>query len=366
MILGMIVTNNRGLTPIFAIPVALAAWMFNPRGAIIAIGGIFLMLITINTVATHSLLWSFPLTITFICGLLAALIEAFSIGFLRHALELADTAYQQSQQAEQQMALTYQHEQHLNHLKNQFLVNVSHELRTPLTQVRGYIELLQGHHKRLDPSKQETFLHNALEGCNELQLLIDNILDAIQISNDVRPPQIEDLFIIDVVRDILAHADMWNKEPHPVHLDISEDLSIKADRQQVRQVLLNLLSNAFKYSPPRSPVTVRARLSPGTDASSYVCISVQDAGPGIPADEIPLLFNKFVRLQRDMVGPVRGTGLGLYISKQFLEGMGGRIWVESPGIPGQGSCFSFTLPCALHAIGTQGEQASAPSKAHLT
>jgi signal transduction histidine kinase len=360
MVLGMIVTNNRGLTPIFAIPVALAAWMFKPREAIIAIGCIFLMLITINTSATHSLLWPFPLTITFICGVLASWIEAFSIGFLRYALELSNNARQQSQQAEQQMAITCQSEKHLNYLKDQFLLNVSHELRTPLTQVRGYIELLEGHHERLNPAQQATFLQNALKGCDELQLLVGNILDTMQINNDVQPPYIEDVVIASVVREIVAHIDTWSQEQHSLHLDIPKDLTVRADQQQVGQVLRNLLSNAFKYSPAQSPVTVRAFPSNAeghaTDASTYVCICVQDAGPGFTSDEIPLLFQKFVRLPRDVTGPLRGTGLGLYISKQFVEAMGGRIWVESAGIPGQGSCFRFTLPCTTHTTSTLEEQ----------
>jgi signal transduction histidine kinase len=75
-----------------------------------------------------------------------------------------------------------------------------------------------------------------------------------------------------------------------------------------------------------------------------VCVSVQDTGPGIPPSEAPVLFGKFVRLKRDLVGSVRGTGLGLYISKQLVEAMGGNIWVESTGIAGQGSRFSFTIP----------------------
>jgi signal transduction histidine kinase len=75
---------------------------------------------------------------------------------------------------------------------------------------------------------------------------------------------------------------------------------------------------------------------------------VKDSGPGIAPEDIPLLFEKFVRLQRDLSGPIRGTGLGLYISKHLVEAMGGRIWVESSGIAGQGSRFSFLLPCVAH------------------
>ena len=77
---------------------------------------------------------------------------------------------------------------------------------------------------------------------------------------------------------------------------------------------------------------------------SQVCLSIQDAGPGIPPEELPLLFEKLVRLKRDLAGPTRGTGLGLYICKHLVEAMGGHIWVESSGRMGEGSRFCITLP----------------------
>jgi len=126
---------------------------------------------------------------------------------------------------------------------------------------------------------------------------------------------------------------------------------VLADKQYVRQVLLNLLSNAFKYSPKHTAVEVSAQMYDNATANecaqSLVCISVKDTGLGIPPSEVPALFGKFVRLKRDLVGSVRGTGLGLYISKQLVEAMGGNIWVESTSIAGQGSRFSFTLPFAV-------------------
>jgi signal transduction histidine kinase len=117
--------------------------------------------------------------------------------------------------------------------------------------------------------------------------------------------------------------------------------------QYFRQILRNLLSNAFKYTPAGTEVLVSARpngkASHPSESALQICIQVKDAGPGIPPDELPDLFHQFVRLKRDISGQVRGSGLGLYISKQMVEAMGGRIWAESAGIPGQGSCFCFTL-----------------------
>ncbi len=107
MILGLLVTNNRGLTPIFAIPVALAAWMFQPRQAALALGGVFLMLIILNTAAVKSLLWPLPLLISFLCGLVAALIVAGAIGVLRYALHVTEIARHHSWQAEQHMTTNY-------------------------------------------------------------------------------------------------------------------------------------------------------------------------------------------------------------------------------------------------------------------
>jgi len=85
------------------------------------------------------------------------------------------------------------------------------------------------------------------------------------------------------------------------------------------------------------------------ESEQEVCIKVKDEGPGILPDQIPLLFGQFVRLPRDLAGSVRGSGLGLYISKSLVEAMGGRIWVESAGIPGEGSKFCFTLPGTVGA-----------------
>src|SRR5215470_1385471 len=152
MLLALKVTNNRGLTPIFAIPVALAAWMFQPRQAALALGCVFLMLIIINTAAVRSLVWPFPLLISFLCGIVAALIVAGAIGVLRYALHVTELARQHSWQAEQHMTKAYQQEQRLNDLKDQFLLNINHELRTPLTSLQGHLELLQEHQSELDVS----------------------------------------------------------------------------------------------------------------------------------------------------------------------------------------------------------------------
>jgi signal transduction histidine kinase len=132
-------------------------------------------------------------------------------------------------------------------------------------------------------------------------------------------------------------------------MDIPSHLVVRANAQYFRQVLRNLLSNATKYAAHDTPIIVSAALHGALvqrdHPSPEICISVKDFGPGIPPENISSLFGQFVRLQRDISGKVRGTGLGLYVSKQLVEAMGGKIWVESTGVAGEGSTFRFTLPC---------------------
>lgn len=356
MIIGAILIGNRSLTPLFAIPVAIAAWLFKPRTACIAIVGVFFMQIGLNIASTGNFHWPFPMILVFCCAITAAIIEAFSIGFLRHTLKLADLAREQTQQAKEQIAASFQREQHLNVLKDQFLLNVSHELRTPLTEVRGYIDLLREHHDHLAPELQATFLEHATHGCEELELLVDNILDAMQTENQIITPRLEALCIYTIIWDITQNMLDWQEPKHVLQMDIPEKLAVWADRQQLRQVLRNLLSNAFKYSPPQAPIAIQVTSDPAEQqdpaTSSSIRISIQDKGPGIPPDEIPTLFRKFTRLKRDITGSVRGMGLGLYISKQFIEGMGGHIWVESTGVAGEGCRFCIALPCAPYEMVT--------------
>lgn len=250
----------------------------------------------------------------------------------------------------------------LNQLKDQFILNVNHELRSPLTEVYGYLELLTEYKGQLDAETRAQFLHQAKEGCQELILLVNHVLDALEITEEMKPPQCELLEVAPLVRDVLDHIDPHREETDRLRLTVPEQLTVWANGQLLRQVVRNLLSNAFKYCPKPAAVVVNAALSDQaaqeTDPAPQVCISVQDAGPGIPPEELPLLFQKFVRLQRDLSGPVRGSGLGLYISKQFVEAMDGRIWVESAGIAGQGSRFYVMLPCHPHALhdGISAEQ----------
>ncbi|GAC1377969.1 MAG: hypothetical protein NVSMB44_47360 [Ktedonobacteraceae bacterium] len=243
----------------------------------------------------------------------------------------------------------YRHQQHLSQLKDQFLVNVSHELRTPLTEVYGYLELLLLHRDKFDLETQALFLKHAMSGCEELTRLVNNVLDTIHIDNETGPCSTQPVPLAQIVRDVLNQFDPRTVDNYTVQVQVPDPLSVEADPQHLRQVLRNLLSNAFKYAPAQTQLVVSAQydaVQRAEGAAREVRISVRDQGPGIADADMNLLFKKFTRLERDLSGSVRGTGLGLYISKQLVEAMGGRIWVESSGIPGEGSNFCFTLPVA--------------------
>ena len=326
---------------ILMIPMALAAWMFRRRGMLICVVSMISVLWVYYAIRMRSV-WLSPVLIElFIAGTLALLAVGLLVSSQRDSLDLTDMA-------RQELTRAYAQQQELSQLKDQLMLNLGHELRTPLTVVYGYLELLVALEGNLDSKVQMNFLKNAMSACDELQLLVNSLQDAGSTSKSMDADYVEEVAVEAVVQDAVryftSHTEFEEQE-NRIQLEIGQ-LIVRVHALYVRQVLRNLISNALKYSPDGTPVVVSARRQ-GNDAAE-VCISVQDAGPGIPADEMPLLFSQFVRLRRDISGPVRGIGLGLYISKQLVEAMGGRIWVESAGIPGQGSRFCFTLPHVVH------------------
>jgi signal transduction histidine kinase len=215
----------------------------------------------------------------------------------------------------------------------------SHELRTPLTAVQGYIELLCEHRETLTQEMQIEFLEKARVGCDELTLMVGNIMDANLVHVDLTKMYIHPILLGSTISHVLDILDATiQREKRSVIISVDSNLVISADDMRLRQILLNLVSNALKYSPPGTDVEICA-VEDGVD----VRISVRDYGLGVPLEKQQLLFERFMRLERDLNSPVRGAGLGLYICDQLVRAMGGRIWVESSGIAGEGSIFTFVL-----------------------
>jgi len=245
----------------------------------------------------------------------------------------------------QELRIAHQQLQELDQLKDQFMITASHELRTPLTSVQGYIELIAQYDEQLPPEQRQEFLQKARRSCDELVLLLSNVMDAsrLEIEAGIRPALMEPVDVQDALHNILDLIEpQITQEQRKVYLDAPPGLMVKTDPARLRQVLLNISTNALKYSPAGTPLMFSARQV--MDTSSYVQMSIADKGNGIPPEDQAHLFERFMRLERDINSPIRGSGLGLYISRRLIEALGGKIWIESSGIPGEGSTFHIQLP----------------------
>src|SRR5438270_8363873 len=325
-------------------------WLFRYRGLLISMFSTALAMWLIY----HYMLgdrWSQDLVERAVIGFGISLLLGLTICWLRTAVDLMHVARQQALDAEQERLLALQANYHIllaserqrqaNELQEQFLLHVSHELRTPLMALGSFFELLKRYFDKLNPVERTQLLTRALANYEELVSPVNGVLDAIRVTGASPLARCEGVPVRRVVQEVLAHLDPRDVQAYTIRLQVGEQVLVWADPQSLYHVLQNLLSNVFKYVPTQTIINIEAA-QPAP--FSPVCLSVQDAGPGIPPEELPLLFEKFVRLKRDLGGPTRGTGLGLYICKRLVEAMGGRIWVESSGRIGEGSRFCMTLP----------------------
>jgi PAS domain S-box-containing protein len=229
-------------------------------------------------------------------------------------------------------------EHRLDELKAEFIATASHELRTPVAAVYGAAQTLRRHDFALDAAGRERFISLIVDESDRLaaivnQILLANLLDVGRLDLETEPFDAADL-VERVVESAQTHA------PSQITFDVqvAEDLPlVAADKDRARQVLVNLVENAVKYSPGGGRIELG--LEP---ADGAVLFRVVDEGLGIPVDEQRRIFEKFYRLDPNMTQGIGGTGLGLYICSELVERMGGRIWLESE--EGKGSTFFFQLP----------------------
>ncbi len=240
-------------------------------------------------------------------------------------------------------------EEQVNAIKDQFITSVNHELRTPLMTMQGYIELLSVLQDQQEFTRRAAMLARARQACVALVTLVQSILDVRRIEQDA---EVFTPMAISVRESVLAATALMDPREallgeRELQLAIADDMYVWGEEIRLRQVLTNLLSNAIKYSPVGTPITVVAgRRIDQRQHHPWIEIRVRDHGLGIPPDQIPLLFNRFVRLPRDLASRVLGNGLGLYLCRIYVEAMHGKIWVESSGIEGEGSTFAILLPAA--------------------
>jgi PAS domain S-box-containing protein len=227
--------------------------------------------------------------------------------------------------------------------KSEFLANMSHELRTPLNAIIGFSEVLAERMFGEINDKQAEYLSDILESGRHLLSLINDILDLSKIEAGRMELEPADFDLPTAIGNTLTLVrERAQRRGITLANVVDERLgTVRADERKVKQVLLNLLSNALKFTPEGGRIDVRARVDDGAAQ-----ISVSDTGVGIAPDDQAAVFEEF-RQVGAAAKKVEGTGLGLAISKKIIELHGGRIWVESR--PGAGSTFSFTLPLVRQA-----------------
>jgi signal transduction histidine kinase len=223
--------------------------------------------------------------------------------------------------------------------KSEFLASMSHELRTPLNAVIGFSEvLLDRMFGELNP-KQDEYLQDILTSGRHLLSLINDILDLAKIEAGRMELEVVDFHLPQAIdNSITLIRERASRRAITLGVEIDPRLGeIKGDERKVKQVLLNLLSNAVKFTPEGGQVGVQARLADG-----FAEISVTDTGVGIAPEDHEAVFEEFRQVGSDYAKKHEGTGLGLTLSRRFVELHGGKIWVKSQ--LGEGATFTFTLP----------------------
>jgi PAS domain S-box-containing protein len=226
----------------------------------------------------------------------------------------------------------------LDELQAEFIATASHELRTPLAAVYGAAQTLRRHDFALDESGRERFISLIVDESERLGRIVNQILLANQLEMgrlDLETEAFDPRELLErVVEAARTHAPPYIR----LEVAVGEALApVAADKDHVRQILINLVENAIKYSPDGGTIELGVEVIDG-----MALFHVFDEGMGIPDDEQPRVFEKFYRLDPNMTRGIGGTGLGLYICSELVERMSGRIWVESR--EGKGSAFYFEIP----------------------
>jgi len=235
------------------------------------------------------------------------------------------------------------HEVEVDRLKSEFVATVSHELRTPMTAIKGYVDILTMGAAGALNENQMHFLEVVRNNIDRLNTLVSDLLDIsrIEAGRITLNQQPVDLHSIaeDVVAEVLNRSQSEEK-PMALSLEVPKDLpAVLGDTDRVRQILGNLVNNAFNYTPQNGTIRVNIH-----QVNGEVQVDVQDNGVGIAPEDQERVFDRFFRGENPLVLATPGTGLGLPIVRQLVEMHNGRIWMTSTGVSGDGSTFSFTLP----------------------
>ncbi len=225
----------------------------------------------------------------------------------------------------------------LDQLRKDFVSTVTHELRTPLTGILGFTETLLEFWDRLSPDRRKEMVSKIQTSTARLNRLVHDLLVVSRVEAGTLSLALNPLDLAPQVQQAVVEITAKYREQSVVLAVPDEPIIVVADAHRVQQVLVNLIDNAVKYSPEHSPITVSWRQD-----GDFAVVCVRDEGPGIAEEYRHLLFTRFGKIAQVARAGHVGTGLGLYISRQLVEAMGGTIWVETAS--GAGSVFCFKLP----------------------
>jgi two-component system phosphate regulon sensor histidine kinase PhoR len=227
----------------------------------------------------------------------------------------------------------------LERTRQEFVANVSHELRTPLSHIKGYVETLLGGAKD-DPAVAARFLETVARNAERLTLLIEDLLTISELESGRVTLRLQPVALRPLVQKVFDDFKTRAESRGVTLANEAPDISVRADAVRLEQVLSNLVDNAIKYGRADGRVTVAA--APGEPGR--IEVSVKDDGPGLPAEALERVFERFYRVDKARSREQGGTGLGLSIVKHIVQTHGGRVWAASE--PGRGATFFFTLPAA--------------------
>lgn len=233
----------------------------------------------------------------------------------------------------------------LEKMKNEFISNVSHELRTPITSIKSYVDTLCNHGEKLDPDIYREFLQIIDSEADRLMFLVNDVLELSRVEEGQREFELDALELRRAAEAAIRSVNLLAKDREiDLVLHVNDPVPlVMMNEESIERVIINLLTNAIKYTPFGGSIKVTIRLEPN---QSEVGLHVTDTGIGIPEESLDQIFDRFYRVEKK-VHTIKGTGLGLTIVKKIIEKHNGRVSVQSA--LGQGSTFSFYLPSGAAA-----------------
>ncbi len=274
-------------------------------------------------------------------------VTEFEKDMLRKFAENAGIAVENSKlytnlkRAKEDLHKAYENMKVLNTLKDEFLSVASHELRTPMTIVKSYLWMLEKQKAGKLNDKQMEYLNKALVGTQRMIALINDMLDISKFERKKVSFSITQINLVTVIKDVTSNFELrvGEKGLNMEFKSPSEEILVDADPEKLKDVFTNLIENALKFTKEGS-IAVEVE-----EFDDFYKISIKDTGAGIDKKDLPKLFHKFGRIDNSytIASDSGGTGLGLYIVKLYIHGMGGMVGADSEG-PGMGSTFWLTLP----------------------